>query len=129
MSNRYTIQEGDTPLTVAKTHKASIAAIIRTNQLSCSIGGDIFSLSFSYIGPRIEKLTPGEIMKATYCANAQGYPVYECNGRYYVFPSGIPESTPVEVDSPFQDGQKIFIAGNDWYTVHPWREGQEITIP
>ena len=129
MSRKYTIQDGDTPLTVAKTYGASIASLIKANQLSCSIGGDIFSLVFTYIGPSIEKLKSGDIMRATYRANAQGHPVYESDGRYYVFPAGIPENTPVEVGSPFQDGQKIFISGNDWYTVHPWLEGQSLTIP
>lgn len=129
MPKTYVIQDGDTPLTIAKTYGASLAALVKGNNLSCSVGGDLFTLQFAFIGPQTERLKPGDLLRATFRTDANGYPVYECEGRYYVFPSGIPESTPVEVGSPFQDGPKIFVNDNDWYTVHPWREGQTLMIP
>jgi hypothetical protein len=134
MSNVYKLQEGDTPITVARTYGVSIARLIKVNGLSMNVGGEMLALMFNYIGRADCKLKAGKIMSCTFRSDAAGRPVYADKSnpddvRFYVFPNGIPESQPIEVGSPFQDGPKIFVTETDWFTVTPWLIGQEIIIP
>jgi len=130
----YRIQEGDTPITVARTYGVSIASLVKANGLTMTVGGEMFSLLFNYIGLSDSKLKPGTILRCTFRSDKSGRPVYMDNSnpddvRFYVFPTGIPEGQPIEVGSPYQDCPKIFVTESDWFTVSPWLVGQEITIP